>query len=262
MAAGIKACGDEPTVLSESHYKGEHGFDIAVFYGLEGNLPLIFRDYAASSWAVYVDLGYWGRREGGRWAGYHKVVVNGRHPNAYYRKPQHDRRRISHFRGLLAEPWQTNGNHILLAGMGDKGALAEGFEPEQWERQAIEIIRSRTERPILYRPKPSWKKARPIPGTLYSDPKQKVVEDELRNCHAVVTHHSNVAVDALVAGTPTFCVGGVAVDFSCKRLEQIERPIYPEGRDAWMADLAYTQWSVQEMANGDCWRHLRAEGLI
>lgn len=266
MAAGIRACGDRPEFHWEHEYPAlearGHLPDIALFYGLEGQLPLIFRDYAAKRWAVYVDLGYWGRREGGRWTGFHKVVVNARHPVAYFRKPQHDRKRIHHFSGLLAQPWTLTGNHILLAGMGDKGALAEGFEPEQWERQAIDILQAATDRPILYRPKPSWKTAKPIPGTLYSDPAKRVVEDELQNCWAVVTHHSNVAVDALVAGVPTFCWGGVAADLSSQKLHQIERPIYAEGRDGWMADIAYTQWSVAEMERGDCWRHLRTEGLV
>lgn len=271
MIAGIVASGDQPEVYWEHEYPhalerlGPDGLPpIALFYGLEGQLPLIFRDYAmkANRWAVYVDLGYWGRREGGRWTGFHKVVVNARHPTAYFRKPQHDRQRINHFAGLLAQPWTLTGHHVLLAGMGDKGALAEGFKPEEWERKAIREIQAVTDRPILYRPKPSWKRAQPIPGTLYSDPAQRLVEQELENCWAVVTHHSNVAVDALVAGVPAFCWGGVAMELASQRLEQIERPGYPDRRDAWMADLAYTQWTPAEMASGACWRHLRSEGLV
>lgn len=236
----------------------------AVFYGLEGNMPLIFRTFAndLQRRAIYVDLGYWGRREGGRFTGYHKVVVNGRHPTAYFRRPQHGRGRIVHFRDLLAHPWDFSGHHILLAGMGDKGALAEGFQPEEWERQAIDIIRGATDRPIIYRPKPSWKKAKPIAGCQTVDSKERAVELDLRNCWAVVTHHSNVAVDGLVAGVPSFCWAGVAAPFSGQRLERIERPEYPDGRDAWMADLAYTQWTPDEMASGACWAHLRAEGLV
>lgn len=235
-----------------------------VFYGLEGNVPLIFRAFAndLQRRAIYVDLGYWGRREGGRFSGYHKVVVNGRHPTAYFRKPQHGRARIAHFRDLLAQPWDTSGYHVLLAGMGDKGALAEGYQPNEWERQAVDILRANTDRPIIYRPKPSWKKASGIPGCQTVDSKQRPVELDLANAWALVTHHSNVAVDGLVAGVPAFCWAGVAAPFSSQKLEQIERPQYPDGRDAWMADVAYTQWTPEEMASGACWAHLRAEGLV
>lgn len=238
--------------------------DYVVLYGLEGNMPLIFREFATNPdrRAIYVDLGYWGRREGGRFTGYHKVVVNARHPTAYFRSPQHGRARINRFRDLLALPWRVNGFHILLAGMGDKGALAEGFQPNQWEIQALDILRAHTDRPIIYRPKPSWKTASPLPGCVMSPSPVRPVEQDLGGAWAIVTHHSNVAVDALVAGIPTFCWGGVAAPLSCQKLEMIERPLYPDGRDAWMADLAYTQWTPEEMANGSCWAHLRADGLV
>lgn len=238
-------------------------FDIVVLYGLEGNMPLIFRHYATRKWAIYVDLGYWGRREGGRFTGYHKVAVNGRHPTAYFRTPQHDRKRISHFPDLLASPWRDDqdGHHVLVCGMGDKGALAEGFHPEAWERSAIHMIRQHSERPIVYRPKPSWKEAKPIEGTIFS-PHTTVLEKELEGAWAVVSHHSNACVDALVAGVPVFCDEGVAKPLSSPSPSQIERCLYPEGRDAWMADLAYTQWTPAEMEAGEPWLHLRNEGLI
>lgn len=245
------------------------GCSHVVFYGLEGNLPLIFRAFAndIERRAIYVDLGYWGRRQGGRFSGYHKVVVNGRHATAYFRRPQHDRKRVSVFPDLFAQPWSdtsqaANGGHILLAGMGDKGALAEGYHPNEWERQAVDIIRGATDRPIVYRPKPSWKKATGIPGCQTVESKERPVELDLANCWAVVTHHSNVAVDGLVAGVPAFCWAGLAAPFSSQRLERIEHPEFPDGRDAWMADVAYTQWTPDEMARGECWAHLRAEGLV
>lgn len=263
MARGIRQAGDIVTVRDEALYPGEPDLnsDIAVFYGLEGNMRQIFKDHRRNFAAVYVDLGYWGRREGGRWAGYHKVVVDARHPTAYYRKPQHDFSRLLHFASLQPAPWRKAGHHILVAGMGDKGAIAEGYQPEQWERWAIGQLQQHTRRPIVYRPKPSWKTARPIPGTIYS-PRDRDAELELQNCWAVVTHHSNVAVDALVAGVPVFCWEGVAAALGSTDLSQIESPPMPDGRDEWMADIAWTQWSVREMADGLAWRHLRLEGLV
>lgn len=264
MAEGIARSGDFPAILVENDYESRHlvEFDCAVFYGLEGKTPALFRDFAARSAAVYVDLGYWGRREGGRWAGYHKVSVNARHPNAYFRAVAHPPDRLKRFH---VEPKRlrtgTTGQHILLAGMGDKGARAEGFEPEVWERWAITELRKHTSRPIIYRPKPSWKTAKPIAGTIYSG-KDREVGQDLQNCWAVVTHHSNVAVDALVAGIPVFCWGGVALEMGLQDLALIEAPAYPADVLQWMADLAYTQWSIGEMKVGLPWRHLRKEGLV
>lgn len=264
MAEGITAAGDFPTILSERDYQPSHvqAYDCAVFYGLEGNNAQLFRDYAAASAAVYVDLGYWGRREGGRFSGYHKISINARHPNAYFRAVAHPEDRLKRFH-VEPKAWRagSDAQHILLAGMGDKGARAEGYEPEAWERWAISEIRKRSKRRIVYRPKPSWKTARPIEGTFYGEKKFEL-ETFFRDCWAVVTHHSNVAVEALVEGIPTFCWGGVALEMSLQDLARIEAPFYPEDRRAWLADIAYTQWSILEMREGAPWRHLKNEGLL
>lgn len=265
MAEGIAKVNDFPAILMERDYEPGHveSYDCAVFYGLEGNTPRLFTDFSARSAAVYVDLGYWGRREGGRWAGYHKVSVNSRHPGAYFQSGKHPFDRARRFHVEQPTPWRTEAahQHILLAGMGDKGSLAEGYRPEEWERWAIAELRKYTSREIVYRPKPSWKGAKPIAGTILS-PRDREVEQDLRGCYAVVTHHSNVAVDAIVAGVPSFCWGGVAACMSLQNLARIDIPYYPEQRLQWMADIAYTQWSIAEMRAGLPWLHLKQERLI
>lgn len=261
MAEGIARVGDRVELHFEDDYTGDDVADVAVFYGLEGRMPRIFADYRKRGRAVYVDLGYWGRREGGRWTGYHKIAVNARHPTAYYRTPQHDSSRFARF-GLPLRAWTGRGSHILLAGMGDKGARAEGYEPEAWERWVLSELRRYTDRPIVYRPKPSWKAARPIEGTRFSS-KAREVEQELAGAWAVVTHHSNVAIEAQLAGVPTFCWYGVAAEQSLQDLSMIESPRRPDdSRAAWCADIAWCQWSVEEMKAGAPWKFLREEGLL
>lgn len=271
MLEGITAAGDKPDYLPESSWSRRTpavgDYDAHVFYGLEGNLPRIFEYAAEVSRAVYIDLGYWGRRELGRYAGYHKLSVNARHPVSYYRRPQHDGERFERFDKDVI-PWSMSRSpklertgHILIAGMGAKGAAAEGQAPQEWERWAIAEIRKYTDRAIVYRPKPSDPLASPIAGTRYS-PKGHELAPELEDCWAVVTHHSNVAVDALLAGIPSFCWGGVAREMSLQDLSRIEDPYMPAGRYKWASDIAWTQWSVPEMKNGDAWAYLRTEGLI
>lgn len=266
MVEGIRRSGDLPVLINQALYvPGQHlNAEIAVFYGLEGKIPEIMADFSLRRAAVYIDLGYWGRREGGRWSGFHKIVVNARHPTAYYRNPQHSPDRFEKF-GVSIKPFlraaKPTPAPILLAGMGDKGALAEGFQPEEWERWAIAEIRKHTDRAIRYRPKPSWKEARPIHGTEHSH-RDTPIEKELEHCWAVVTHHSNVAVDAILAGVPAFCWGGVGREKSLQDLAAIEDPLASTNRYEWAADIAYTQWSIAEMRTGAPWRHLRQENLV
>lgn len=259
FARGIGLCGDRAVVVNQAAFRSPVG-DVAVFYGFAEKLPAIFAAYrAAGKPVVYVDLGYWGRTEGGKYAGYHKVSVNARHPTSYFQAIRHSADRISRF-AIRTEKWKT-GRHILVLGMGDKAAGVEGFAPEEWERNAIGAIRKVSDRPIVYRPKPSWKRAAPIQGVGYSRPEESLFA-ALRNCHAVVTHHSNAAVEALTIGVPSFAMEGVAVPLSQQDLTQIERPFRPDGREQWLADIGWCQWSLEEMRLGLAWRHLRNEGLI
>jgi hypothetical protein len=259
MLKGIAAAGDRPRQRWANQYRGPEA-PVGVLYGLEGLAPRIFRDHQRAGGLVFVDLGYWGRREGGRWTGYHKVVVNERHPTAYFQRRPHDFDRAARLE-LKAQPWRSSGRHVLLCGMSDKGAQACGFAPEQWERETIARLLKATDRPIVYRPKPSWYGSRPLPGAGYS-PREETFEQALADAWCVVSHHSNCNVDGLLAGVPSFCVEGVAAPLSETDLTKIETPRRPGGREQWIADLAYTQWTVDEIAQGKAWRHLKDEGLL
>lgn len=260
MAAGIKETGDIPIEIDQASYR-EPVAPVALFYGFIHNLPKIMRDYREQGLkAVYVDLGYWGRVAGGRWSGYHKLSVNSRHPTEYFQARPKDNSRAAALR-ISPGPWRSGGRYILLAGMGDKAAEAEGMAPESWERSAIAEIRKYSDRPIVYRPKPSWKTARPIDGAEYSPPTQDVTR-VIRAAHAVVTHHSNVAVDGIVAGIPAFCWDGVAKPLSSQDISKIETPRRPEGRVQWVRDIAWVQWNILEMRRGRAWKYLKDEGLV
>jgi hypothetical protein len=258
MRDGILACGDFAEIVLDNQHSGVN-HDVCVFYGFTRPLQRIMADYKAKGRpAIYIDLGYWGRVKND---GHHKIVVNGRHPTEYFQRVRHDNARARKF-GLQIEPWRADGRHILIAGMGSKASvIAENLPFESFERDAIRQLKQLTDRPIVYRPKPSCKQAGEIVGTTFSPPEQPL-EEVLRDCHAVVTHHSNVAVDAVLEGIPVFCAQGVASVMGLQDLAQIETPARPAGRESWVNDISYTQWTWTEMARGLPWRHLKDEGLI
>jgi len=262
LEAGIKRIGDRVRIHNEAHYV-QPDADVAVFYGQMGNLPKVLAEYvAAGRTAVCVDLGYWARKQagrGGKLTGYHKFAVNARHPTKYFRARPHDDSRVRAL-GLALKPWRA-GKHILVAGMSAKSAKVEGFGPEEWERAAVQALREHTDRPIVYRPKPSWKDATQIEGTTFS-PAEQSLEEVLSDCHMVVTHHSNAAADGLVDGVPAMCVDGVALPMGISEFAQVEQPVFPEDRQAWLADVSWCQFHLAEIAKGIPWRHLKDEGLV
>lgn len=262
MSNGIRAVGDRVIERTMPEFR-EADTDVAVFYGF--NKPLLDAYKAAGKKAIYVDLGYW-RREGQ--FGHHKLGINSRHPTSYFQRRKHDDRRWRSLNIGIA-PWQTKARTpkapIIVVGMSGKGAAAEGYLPQQWEAETIARLRKITDRPIIYRPKPNWRGSSPISGAEYQvgDNQGRDVPAVLSGgIHAIVSHHSNVGVDALLAGVPVFCVEGITTPLSRTDLSKIEDPLFPDGREQWAWDAAYTQWTVPEMSAGHPWRHLKNEGLV
>lgn len=259
MVEGITRCGDRAVLRRSTDYERPNT-SVAIFYGLALGLGRILQDYRRSGRAaVYCDLGYWTRRIRSRHDGYHKLAVNDRHPTDYFMHKDHPADRFERH-GVPILPYRPMGRHILVAGMSAKAALAEQLQPSAWEERTIARLRTLTKRPIIYRPKPNWKGARTIAGATMDA--ETPLRDALRNCHAVVTHHSNVAIDALLAGVPVFCEKGAASLLSSGDLSTINRPRLIPGRGQWAANLAWCQWSVDEMTQGLAYRYLIDDGLI
>lgn len=258
MVNGIMRCGAKADLRASHTYRRvEH--DVAIFYGWANGLRKVFDDYRRDGKAIYVDLGYWGRRKRTRYDGYHKLVLNSRHPTDYFQRTAHPGDRFAMF-GIPIKPWRETGRHVLVAGMSGKAAAAEGWAPHEWERRTITELRKHTDRPIIYRAKPNWNEARPISGSTFDN--TTPLEEALRGCHAVVCHHSNVGIEALLAGVPCISPGGVASLLSSRHISDIENPPMLDGREQWAADLAYTQYSLAEMQTGVAYRYLLREGLI
>ena len=264
VVAGCRRHGVEVRVRSVTEYRRPEA-DVALFYGLWPPLKQLRQDYAAAGRkAVLIDLGYWGRIEGGKLAGFHRFSVNGLHATAYFQRVKHGPERFQRF-GVELKPFSHRGEHILLCGMSEKAAWVYGLAPEQWERQAVEKLRlhMRVQRPIHYRPKQSWKHATHIPGTTWA-PSDAPIQRALENCWAVVTHHGNSALDALGHGVPVFTTAGLASVLASADVAAIDAPRYPseEQRNQLLYDAAWTQWKMSEIAAGEAWQYLLDEKLI
>lgn len=231
--------------------------DLFMAYGWV-NRPMFEAYRRAGLDFVYIDLGYWARKRArSDYGGLHKVVVNGRHATSYFRDRPRPHDRLE--QAPTIQPWRQ-GNRIILAGLSAKGAVGSGMRPLAWEHEMIAAIRKVSRRPITYRPKPSWRDARPIEGTTFS-PGEQPIEEVLRGAHALVTLHSNAALDALAAGVPVHAVEGLSSVMSTP-IEEIETPHRPSDREQFFADVSYCHWTRQEISNGIVFDIFRSEGLL
>jgi len=265
ILSGANAAGDNATIYESTEYREPIG-DVAAFYAYEKNMPQLMQDYIdAGKTVVFLDLGFWGRSRirghmiPGMFPSYHKIAINSRHPGAYVMDKNRSGERFKLF-DLTVKEWTTRGNHILIAGMSGRAAQSIGYAPEEWERWAISELKKHTDRPIIYRPKPTWHDSTDIAGATRDI--KSTISHALRRAHAVVTHHSNVAIDGIIEGVPAFCFDGVAVPMTSQDLSQIETPHRPDGREQWLANVAWSQFHYFEIKNGTMWKHLKAEGLI
>ncbi len=262
MFEGFRNSKDSADVLPISSYS-TGGLDYAwsIFYGqANGGKELLQKQGSRLRDVLYIDLGYWKRKIGSdQFGGHHKVAWNDIHPNKQLEFEVDDKR----FKKLglhIQEKRKTNGQNILLAGLSEKGAFINGYQPYEWEKRTIAEIKKHTDRPIIYRPKPSWRRARPILGTIFSS-RLEPLEKVLANTHCVVSHHSNVNTDAMLLGIPAYTKYGVAKDlcYGMDELDGIEEAKCPsyEERYNLFCKMSYCQWNLDEMRSGEAWRWFR-----
>lgn len=150
-----------------------------------------------------------------------------------------DPARFRSFR-ILVQDWRRAGGHILLCPNSEPFFGLHGFEFGEWVRDTTTAIRRWSDRPVHVR----WK----------SEAAKRSLEEDLRDCWAVVTFCSNAAVMAALAGIPVFCTAECAgLTMGSGDLSQIESPKMPEGREQWAARLANHQWTLDEMRSGALW---------
>lgn len=179
-----------------------------------------------------IDNGYWQPARGTQ-VGYYRFCYRSMSPaplrDEGLRQP-----------GIRMERWREGGRHVLLAMPGAAFGLALGLDVEGWCRSIEDEVRRRTDRPVVVRPRNS---TRPL------------VHD-LNGAWALVTHSSNVAVDAVIAGVPVF-VEPTSAAAPVGRLDlEIEAPARGI-RKPWLRSLASQHFTVQEMQSGEAWPWLR-----
>lgn len=179
-------------------YGGERRCLMLYGPGSPVKLPIVRRHLKAGGRVAMWDLGYWDRPDAMR------LSVDAMHPTPAQIEisPTNGRRAFE-----LREDANPDGP-ILLIGLGPKSVFAYDLGRHQgWENTKVKELRQRfPTREILWRPKGEA----PVPLRDLRFRHGMPIEDALRGCSLVVCRHSNVAVDACIAGVPVECEDGAA----------------------------------------------------
>jgi len=191
------------------------------------------------------DLGYWHRRIDNTF--HMRVTLDADHPQAFIR--HEDAQRWQDQAIDLRDVYKPEG-HVLIVGMGPKANRAHGLRPLEWEIRAARAAKAAYPgRRIIFKPKRPTDPV--IPGFACD---RNPIERALHGASLVVCRHSNVAIDACIAGVPVVCEDGAAA--ALYGAGSLAKPINPTAkqRTEFLRSLAWWQWRPDEA--GKAWGYL------
>lgn len=155
----------------------------------------------------------------------------------------------------LMKPWDDAGLYILLIGQVDGDNSVKGrINMKQWlSETACQLNDNFPAINIVFRPHPLSRQGYLVKGTSKS---HGSLADDLYRARMCVTFNSNTGVDAVLAGTPTVTLDRGAMAYDVTSHDLTDWPTKPD-RTQWAYDMAYKQWTEEEIANGDAWDHLK-----
>lgn len=186
------------------------------------------------------DLGYWNREVPVSFS--MRLTIDDDHPHRWLRPEPVDRWESAKIK--LREDADPKGP-VVLVGLGRKQRVMMELVGQQWEQRQLMLLRRRfPDREVVFRPKrpESLPRCRTVVGP---------IEQAIRGASLVVCHHSNVAVDACIAGIPVECTDGAAL-----ALYRDNPNPTREERLAFLQSLAWWQWTPLEGV--EAWRYIMA----
>ena len=152
--------------------------------------------------------------------------------------------------------WERFDGYWLIIGqvLGDAALTMVNFP--KWVDETIEAL-ERKGVDVIFRPHPEAVRR----GQTFNVPEYMIqqgpLSDALAEAACVVTWNSNTGVDAVLAGVPTIThdEGAMAWDVSSHSVfESLTTP----NREGWFRDMAWKQWTMDEMRSGRAWEVVRS----
>jgi len=187
-----------------------------------------------------------------------KMGIGGVNARAIYGDVLNNRGRAD-FLQLKADKWRKNEDgHILIASQHNESGQWENKEHQrQWVADVCKTIRLHTDRPIVIRqhPRCADRYDNLVSNTTIEHPKKirGTYDDydlDVSKAYAVVSYSSNAGIHAALKGVPV-CCSHTSLAWSVGNLDfnNINKPLMPARRQ-WMNDLAYTEWTTDELLSG------------
>jgi hypothetical protein len=178
--------------------------------------------------------------------------------------------------GLTWDGWKNKQDgHVVLMMQLPGDASLRGINLYDWATYTICRIREYSKRQIRIRTHPAHNikdsdefhkfftnllMTEKLENIVISDGKEVSLKQDLEGAYCTVTYSSGSGIDSVINGIPTISTdpANFAWDISSRYVSDIEHISKADENTVrqWLYNLAYCQWSVAEMQNGDVWNHL------
>ena len=211
---------------------------------------------------------------------YSLVGVNGINGFAEYNNKNCDSDRWNQLETEL-KPWKKEGNTVVIVGQTPIDCSHSHINLQKWYKKVYEDIKKVHKGKIVFRPHPGRRDVRirrygPW-HKMSSDPPMKDItiwesdrnvarwlrrefvtgEEVFRKAKCLVTFSSNLGVDATIAGVPVISWDRMSMTYDLVKndLDGVKN-IHKPDRTQWANDIAYCQWNIKEIENGEAWANI------
>jgi hypothetical protein len=186
-----------------------------------------------------------------------KVAVNSIDSTGYFGPTNNSDSRKNKLK-LFEKPWKRSQNIIIACQNSNSHLWNTMPSQELWIDHTVNQIKRFTDRPIIVRTHPRFPVNVKRADVIVQNP-QKVsntydsydFENSLKSAWALINHNSNPGIISAINGTPVF-VNSSSLAFSVGNISfsQINNPQMPD-RTQWLNDIAYTEWTLDEIESGE-----------
>jgi hypothetical protein len=236
MMAGIKKSKD----TCEVYHAYRPNYDIYLMWGIKRR----WFAHAKNDQRIIIERGYLGERLKENFM----VGLNSLNGMADFKTDNVPDDRWQQWKPMIKE-WKTDGEYALIIGQVPADSALFGLPLHNWLVRTFEKAQQKYDR-VYFRPHPSDPNPPKLPLCPYDD-----LDEALDRAKVVITYTSNVGVLAAMNGTPVVAHHPCSMVYNIAS-HSIDEPLIRPDREEWGCKISYSQWNIDEIADGMAWRHL------
>lgn len=156
----------------------------------------------------------------------------------------------------MMKPWKPGKKYVMVMGQHPNDVAVDSIDIREWVYDQLVALKKAGHK-VMYRPNPVDKGRQKVPANTMVD--YGALVDSLKDAKCVVTYNSTSGVDALLAGIPVIAMNEKSMVYSVAGhdLDYLKpKKIKEPEREQWAHNLAYCQWSKEELENGSAFAHI------